>query len=324
MTPDLSIVVVNWNTRDLLRACLASLPAATGGLNYEVIVVDNGSSDDSVAMVRREFPGVILLEPGENLGFARANNLAFARVSGDAVVLLNPDTVCHPNSLRALRDRLRVRADAAAAGPLLLDADGAPTISYGNFPAARYHWLALLGPLRRWLPPLRGQQFTCVPAEDEEERPVDYVAGACLLIPRRILAEIGTLDERYFMYFEETDWCWRAQAAGRQVYYCPAARVHHFEGRSAARVSRFSRAQLQQSYRLFVAKNYGPQRVAAFRAAQFCEYSAKALARATVGLFAARHRPLARSYWQTARLQLARDIAVEPPRRPERPAAGPA
>ena len=317
MTTDLSIVIVNWNTHDLLRACLAALPAAVGGLSYEVVVVDNGSTDGSTAMVGRDFPEVLLLEPGENLGFARANNLAFARIGGEAVVLLNPDTVCQPGSLRTLRDCVRTEPDSAAAGPLLLDADGAPTITYGNFPAARYHWLALLGRFRSWLPPLRDQYFTFVPSVDEPTRPVDYVAGACLLIPRSILDELGPLDERYFMYFEETDWCWRARQSGRRVIFCRGSRVHHFEGRSAARVSGFSRAQFQKSYRLFIAKNYGDRRVRAFRLAQFCEYAAKALARSAAGVVGARHRQLARNHWHTARLQLTRSVDAEPPQRPD-------
>jgi len=265
MTTDLSIVIVNWNTRDLLRACLAALPAAVGDLSYEVIVVDNGSTDGSATMVGRDFPEILLLEPGANLGFARANNLAFARTVGEAVVLLNPDTICQPGSLRALRNCVASEPDSAATGPLLLAADGTPTITYGNFPAARYHWLTLLGPFRRWLAPVRDQCFTFVPSIDEPTRSVDYVAGACLLIPRPVLAEIGPLDERYFMYFEETDWCWRARQSGLRIIFCSESRVHHFEGRSAARVSDFSRAQFQKSYRLFIAKNYGERRVCAFR-----------------------------------------------------------
>ena len=219
--------------------------------------------------------------------------------------------------MRTLRDCVHTEPDSAAAGPLLLDADGAPTITYGNFPAARYHWLALLGRFRSWLPPLRDQYFTFVPSVDEPTRPVDYVAGACLLIPRSILDELGPLDERYFMYFEETDWCWRARQSGRRVIFCRGSRVHHFEGRSAARVSGFSRAQFQKSYRLFIAKNYGDRRVRAFRLAQFCEYAAKALARSAAGVVGARHRQLARNHWHTARLQLTRSVDAEPPQRPD-------
>jgi len=317
MTTDLSIVIVNWNTRDLLRACLAALRAAVGGLSYEVIVVDNGSTDGSAAMVGRDFPEVLLLDAGANLGFARANNLALARAVGEAVVLLNPDTVCQPGSLRTLRDCVRTEPDNAAAGPLLLAADGTPTMSYGNFPAARYHWLNLLGPLRRWLPSLRDQCFTFVPSVDEPARPVDYVVGACMLIPRPMLDKLGPLDEQYFMYFEETDWCWRARQSGLRVFYCSGSRVYHFEGRSAARVSGFSRAQFQKSYRLFIAKNYDERRVCAFRLALFCEYAAKALARSIRGIVDAHHRQLARNYWHTARLQLTRSIDAKPPQRPD-------
>jgi hypothetical protein len=314
MRVDLSIIIVSWNTRELLRACLASLPGATAGLVTEMIVVDNASGDGSAAMVRADFPACRLLEGGGNLGFARGNNLAFPHCAGRAVLLLNPDTVCPPGSLAALFGFLMATPDAAAAGPTLVDAEGRPTVTWGDFPAARLHLFALFDPQRHWLPGrLRRTGLGVVPALDDRGGPVDYVTGACLMLRREALAQVGPLDERFFMYFEETDWCRRARAAGWRVYYCAAARVIHLEGRAAERTGRFRLEQFQHSYRLFVAKHAGPRAVFRFRAAQFVEYSAKALWRCVAPGERARNRALARLWWATARLQWRARLAPRPP-----------
>jgi len=314
MRVDLSIVIVSWNTRDLLRDCLASLPGATAGLAAETFVVDNASGDGSAAMVGAEFPACRLLEGGGNLGFARGNNLALPLCAGRAVLLLNPDTVCPPGSLAALFACLMATPDAAAAGPTLVDAAGRPVVSWGDFPAARLHLLSLLDPQRRWLPGrLRRAGLGVVPAPDSRGGPVDYVTGACLMLRREALAAVGPLDERYFMYFEETDWCRRARSAGWRVYHCPTVRVTHLEGRAAERTGRFRLEQFQHSYRLFMARHGGPGAVARIRAAQFVEYAAKALWRGVAPGDRARNRALARLWWATARLQWRARLDPRPP-----------
>jgi hypothetical protein len=313
---DLSIVIVNWNTRDLLRDCLASLPAATAGLAVEILVVDNASRDGSTAMVRAEHPGTRLIESGANLGFARANNLALrdADPGAAAILLLNPDTVCPPGSLAQLRAFLIATPDAAAAGPLLVGADGRPRVSGGDFPAVRHHLLSCLDPQRRWLPGrLRRAGLGRIPGAGEPGGPVDYVTGACLMLKREALATVGDLDERFFMYFEETDWCRRARAAGWRVYLRPGVRVVHLEGRAAEQASEFSLAQFQHSYRLFVAKHYGAGRLWQFRGALLAEYGLKSLLRRVAPGERARNKALARTWLRIARLQLRREIAIAPP-----------
>jgi GT2 family glycosyltransferase len=312
--PDLSVVIVNWNTRDLLRQCLGSLPAAAPGLATEVIVVDNGSRDGSAAMVREDFPSCRLLEPGRNLGFSAGNNLALKEAQGRHVLLLNPDTICRPGSLATLSACLEARADAAAVGPLLETADGEPTITWGRFPAVRYHLVAAIDP-RGDLIPLRDNEwrFVHVPDRDEPSRPVDYVAGACLMLKASALARLGGLDERFFMYFEETDWCYRAWRQGWKVYYCAEARVAHLEGRAAEQASDFSRRQFYKSYRRFVTKNYGAGRVWQFRAAVWLEYSLKSLLRRIAPGDRERNRALARAWGRVAALQLLREIDATPP-----------
>ena len=313
---DLSIVIVNWNTRDLLRGCLTSLPAAVGDVTYEVVVVDNASADDTSAMVRAEFPEWILLDAGDNLGFARANNLAFPTTKGRYILLLNPDTVCPPGSLSRLVTFADAHPGCGGFGPLLTDATGQPIITYGHFPAARFHWLWPLGLLScgpRWA---RAFHFVYIPRHGEHSRPVPYVAGACFLIPRPALERVGFLDDRFFLYFEETDWCRRAWSADLPIYLCMDSSVVHLEGKAAELVSRFSLRQFQHSFRLYLAKHRGPRAVTTFRGALWWEYAAKAVLRSLVPWDRRRNAVLARRYAYIARLQCARDIVAEPPTRP--------
>lgn len=308
---DLSVIIVNWNTAHLLRNCLASLAPACGSLDYEVIVADNDSRDESVTMVRTEFPAVRLIALGSNLGFAAANNVALRMARGRFIVLLNPDTVCPPESLRRLLGFCAMRPDAAAAGPRLVSGDGAPTITWGRFPRPRFHLNEAFDPLR-WIPWM-SERLVHVPTRGEPSRVVDYVAGACMLFPRTALDKVGLLDDSFFLYFEETDWCWRARAAGLAVWYCAEAEVVHLEGQSAELVSAFSRRQLQKSYRQFVAKNYGRNRIWQFRVAQFIEYAVKGTWRFLAPGDRARNRRLASVNWERAKLQLRRTIDVAPP-----------
>jgi GT2 family glycosyltransferase len=311
-TIDLSIVIVAWNTRDLLRDCLASLPAATAGLACEVVVVDNASSDGTAAMVRDEFPEVEFVASGGNLGFARANNLILPRARGRSVLLLNPDTVCPPLSLTRLLAAADARPGCGGFGPLLTDGDGAPTITCGNFPSPRFHWLRPLADLplgRRWQ---RWVRFTDIPRRGEPDREVDYVAGACLLVPRTALDTVGLLDERFFLYFEETDWCRRAWRAGLPIVLVGEVTVVHLEGRAAELVSRFSLAQFQHSYRLYLAKHAGPGAVRHARLAQVWEKGLQTL-RHGVCFWSPRSRRLARRFAFETALQFRRDIAPTPP-----------
>jgi len=311
---DLTIVIVNWNTRAQLRACLSSLPTATTGLAVTTVVVDNDSHDGSAEMVRQEFPTCELVATGSNLGFSRANNLALAQVDSDLILLLNPDTVCPPHSLTALCDFLRSTPGAGAAGPTLLDAAGVPTASYGDFPAVRHHLAALLDPLGVWLPRRwREAGFGRIPRRGTSAGLVDYVKGACLLMTRAALREVGPLDERFFMYFEESDWCRRAQAAGFTVHHTGTSEIVHLEGGAAEQVNPFSLAQFQASYRHFVAKHYGPRWVWQFRAAQFAEYLGKGCLRWLAPGNRPSNRARARRHFALARLQLKPRLQPRPP-----------
>jgi N-acetylglucosaminyl-diphospho-decaprenol L-rhamnosyltransferase len=315
---DLSIIIVSWNTRDLLRDCLASVPAGCGALVTETFVVDNASADGSPDMVRETFPDVHLVESGGNLGFARGNNLALPRCRGRHILLLNPDTICEPESLARLGTFLDATPDAGAVGPVLIDATGTPTLSWGTVPRLRYHLLSLIDPGRRWLPAgLRDTTTARLPVDASSPYRVDYVVGACLMTTRAALDTVGPLDERFFMYFEETDWCVRAAAAGYTIYLEPGARVAHLEGRAAARAHDFTLAQFQKSYRLFVAKHRGDHWVPLFRAAQFLEYGLKGGLRRLAACLRPtnrdHHQTLADNFLRTAALQLHDEIDAIPP-----------
>ncbi|MFH1845343.1 MAG: glycosyltransferase family 2 protein [bacterium] len=314
MDRDLTIIIVNWNTRDRLRDCLASLPEACHGLQIQTLVIDNASHDGSPEMVQAEFPHCRLLESGGNLGFTRGNNLALGKATSRQILLLNPDTVCPSGSLTALSRFLDDHEDAAAVGPLLVDATGAETASYGFFPQEWHHLAATLDPQRRWLPGRwRQEGLGCVPAPDMPSGPVDYVKGACLLMRRSALERIGVLDEQFFMYFEESDWCRRAWLAGYRILLCNEVAVAHLEGRATRQVSFFSLIQFQLSYRLFITKHYGRWRLPGFRLVQFVEYGLKGLLRSLSPRNRQVNRSLARSHFATARLQLRNRLFVQPP-----------
>lgn len=310
---DLSIIIVSWNTRELLRNCLASLPAACGDFTHEVLVVDNASSDGSAAMVAEEFPACRLLPGGGNLGFSRGNNLALPQTTGQAVLLLNPDTVCPPDSLAKLFCFAGQIDRAGAVGPRLIDGQGRPTLTYGFFPAAWHHWLGALDPWRVLPVPAWQRRGMWIPQASESSHPVDYVSGACLLMPRTALEQVGGLDEQFFMYFEETDWCLRARKAGLEVWYCAETEIVHLEGQAAGKADQFTLRQFQLSYRLFLAKHLGRRRIWNFRLAQLAEYSLKALWRSLAPGDRRRNRDLARRFRQTAGLQCEQNIAANPP-----------
>lgn len=246
----ISIVIVNWNVKPLLRDCLQSVFASEIDTAPEVIVVDNASADGSAEMVRAEFPQVTLIASAENLGFSGGNNLGMAHARGEFAFLLNPDTTLPPDALRRLRDYLRENPSVGVVGPQLLWADGAVQSSRRRFPTpASMVWESTL--LERWFPRnpfARRYRFEDTPPD--RAMPVDWLVGAALFFRREIWTQVGGLDETFFMYFEETDWCRRVANAGWAIHYLPAAKVVHFEGQSSgqvlsARAIRFQRSKIR-------------------------------------------------------------------------------
>lgn len=292
---------------------MASLPAACGDLSWEVLVVDNDSQDDSVTMISSEFPEVNLIAAGSNCGFSRGNNLAFPQTSGALILLLNPDTVCPAGSLYRLLAFARTKDSLAAVGPLLTTAEGRPTITYGYFPRPSFHWLGFFDPARKLPVSAWQKRVVEIPTRQDKNQKVDYVLGACFLMPRAALEQVGYLDEAFFMYFEETDWCQRAHDLGLDIWYCAESEVVHLEGQAAGSVSHFSLLQFQKSYRIYLGKHGSAAQLASIRWGQFAEYSLKAFLRYLAPGDRSKNKALAQTYWTRAKLQCRPQIEVEPP-----------
>lgn len=224
---DLSILIVNFNTRDLLRNCLDSVRKTVRDLSYEIIVVDNASRDASAEMVHREFPGVFLIANSENRGFGAANNQGLAVMRGEYALLLNSDAVLAEQAVSELVSFMRKTPGAGMACGQLLNADGSKQNSIAPFPS---FWTLLLNlPLLEILFPKRyPSKRYAHPAPLE----VDSGIGACLLVRKEALRSVGLFDERYFFFFEETDWALRMKAAGWKVFHVPSARIYHLQGQS--------------------------------------------------------------------------------------------
>lgn len=239
---DLSTVIVSYNTRQLLRACLNSLPDAAGGLEHEVFVVDNTSSDGSPEMVEEEFPWVHLVRSECNLGFAGGNNEGLRRASGRCLLLLNPDTVTAPKALAELVAFMDSHPQAGYCGPKLVNPDGSHQPSARRFPTPISPAFSMLGlAVRR--PKSRHAIDLHLQLGSEKAFAADWLSGACLMVRREVIEQVGLLDDGFFLYFEETDWCRRMAAAGWQGWYVPSAQVMHFGGQSvsqAAAVGLFS------------------------------------------------------------------------------------
>jgi GT2 family glycosyltransferase len=248
--PDLSIVVVNWNTRDLLANCLASIPGGAATLSYQVVVVDNGSSDGSAELVANQFPGTILLRNAENVGFARANNQGIAATQSQYVLLLNSDTVVQPGALLALVCFLDEHPRAGVVAPRLLTPDGsAQSYAFGGDPTLGYL-------LARGLNRLLFRRSLHNWATDRTQT-ADWVSGACMMVRRAAIEQVGPLDQNMFMYFEDSEWCLRIRQAGWQVYYHPQVAVVHLGGRSLAKNPAARRAYYR-SLEYVYAKHYSP------------------------------------------------------------------
>jgi GT2 family glycosyltransferase len=253
VTPSaLDIIIVSFNTRADLERCLASLATRRPRDLRQIIVVDNASSDGTVEAVRAGWPAVELVALDRNAGFAAANNVGFRKSTAPLVLLLNGDTIVPPGAIDRLVDRLLATA-AAAAGPRLVDADGWPEVSYGP----------MLSPLaelaqRRRMRRAAGRSASARRYVDTlvaSEREVDWVSGACLLTRRDAAFEAGLLDERYFMYEEDVDFCAALRARGGRIVFTPAAEITHLRGRSI-RASGAGTTHYDRSHLAFYEKHH--------------------------------------------------------------------
>lgn len=240
MATDVSAVIVSYNTCALLRDCLASVYASTVRPR-EVFVVDNASHDGSQAMVTAEFPAVTLLALDRNLGFAAANNVALRRAASPRILLLNPDATLAADALARLMATLDARPGAAVAGPRILNPDG-------SLQSCGYGFPTLLSEIRqskrvnRLVSLVAGPGRVPDAAAPDTVREVDWCDGACMLLRRDALDGVGLLDEQYFLYTEELDWCLNARRAGWSIVVDPHAVVWHHRGQSSTSTGTSSRA----------------------------------------------------------------------------------
>jgi GT2 family glycosyltransferase len=251
---DLSISIVNWNTRDLLDQCLASIYETTHGIEFEVIVVDNASEDGSADMVASKYPSARLIANRNNIGFPAANNQAYRESKGRFFLLLNPDTICLPNTLQRLVSFLDSNPSVGAVGPLVLNADKTLQQSWARFPTL---WTEVRGVLVRKI----GDKGVCPMTADEVRRigpfRTDWVGGCCFMIRRSAVEQIGLMDESLFMYCEETDWCKRLAQRGWEVWLEPSSEIIHLGGQSSQQVSARASAQLRKSKVAYFRKYHG-------------------------------------------------------------------
>lgn len=232
----LSIVIVSWNTRDLLRRCLETLKPELADIDSEVFLVDNHSADNSAQMVASEHPWVKLITNDENLGFAAANNQAFKLAQGQNILLLNPDTEVLPGSIHKLLNFLDAHPTCAVVAPQLINSDGTIQRSCRQFPTFKGMLYELIGLSRIFPERQEFRQYKMLDWNHDDERQVDQPEGACLMIRRQIIDQVGSLDEGFFMLFEEVDWCYRIKQAGWQIWFTPQSQIIHHYGQSIKQV----------------------------------------------------------------------------------------
>ncbi len=265
MTPptelDLSVCIVAWNVADDLRQCLQSLRAQEGTATVEVLVVDNASTDDTVGMLAGQFPSVRALANRQNRGFASATNQALALARGRHLLLLNPDTICPPGTLRTLVAFADAHPQAGIIGPKLLNPDGTLQPSCRRFPtisAALFRNTIL----SRLVPGAKAAaDYIMAEWDHSSVREVDWVSGACMMVRREAYEQMGPLDERFFWGSEDVDYCLRAHRAGWQVLYTPEPAITHAVGRCSSQAVARSIVRVHRSMVRLYAKHFARSRL---------------------------------------------------------------
>jgi GT2 family glycosyltransferase len=255
----ISVIIVSYNTRDLLLDCLSSVYASEGDLDLEVFVVDNASSDGSVDVVGEYFPECTVIAGTENVGFSKANNKALRIATGDYILLLNPDTIMDANVLAAMTAYMEQNPDVGMCSCKLVLGDGSLDLACRrSFPSFWDGFCRAVG-LSALFPriPLF-TRYNLTHLNENETYPVDAVNGAFMFTRREAVEEVGFLDEDYFMYAEDLDWCFRFGKAGWKVMYHPVATTVHFKGQSSKARSSAMIREMFKSTKLFYRKHYYP------------------------------------------------------------------
>lgn len=258
--PDVTIIIVSWNVRRCLEKCLRSIPAALGGLRGDVLVIDNASSDgsaDAATALANEIPHLLVMRNAANVGFAKASNIGLKQGSGEYLLLLNPDTELHPNAI-AQMVHCATANHTAAVGARHVNPDGTLQPSIRRLPTMPALALLLLK-LHHLMPNVLAlSNYFARDFNYQKTQPAEQPAGSCLLLSRPAVEQIGALDERYYNWFEEVDWCKRAKDAGLPVWYCAEAVVTHAGGQSFGQLTSVDRQrQFNQSLFSYIKKHHG-------------------------------------------------------------------
>lgn len=266
MLMTLSIVIVNWNSKDLLRQCLLSLETTAAELAPQVVVVDGGSFDGCGEMVAAEFPSVLFVQSEDNIGFGRANNAGFKQATGEALLLLNPDTEVLPAAIQTLLAELRRLPSAGIVGPRLLNSDRSLQTSVQALPRPFRQAFdseilrRLLWPLRLWAPP--------TDFEPRKTIEIEAYSGACMMMWADTFRKVGGFSPQYFMYAEDADLCLKVRRAGFRIYHTPSARVvHHGGASSSSHGSSFSAVMMREALHMYMLSNHGRLHAATYRLA---------------------------------------------------------
>jgi len=254
---DLSIIIVNYNTKDLIKACLKSIYQNTKAISFEIIVVDNHSKDSSVEMIEQKFPDVKLLKNKSNEGYSKANNQGMNISQGDYILLLNSDTEVKENALNNAVKFMNENKDIGICGLKLLNEDGSIQLSCRTFPTfstALFHRYSLV---TRLFPDNRfSREYLLSDWDHNSVKDVDWVSGACMLIRREVIESVGLLEEKFFMYSEDVDLCYRAKVNGWRVVYYSFSEVIHYIGKSSEKKPFLSIFERHKSMYIYYKKHY--------------------------------------------------------------------
>ncbi len=269
---DVSICIVNWNTKELLANCIKSLQDKTLGVSYEVIIVDNNSNDGSAAMVRQRFPHCKLVESKENLGFSRGNNCGLQNAKGKYIFFLNPDTVLATNAVHGMFQYMESNQDVGAVGCKLLNQDRSIQFTCARTYPTLFNQFCELMMLNRILP--KSKMFSTVELnfwDHRSSRDIDCLSGACIFARRDIINTIKGFDEKIFMYAEDVDLCYRIRKEGWKLHYLSTEEIYHLEEQSAKQKTQkyFSFLVMRESNQYYFYKHYGRLQAVFYRLLMF-------------------------------------------------------
>jgi len=258
---DITIGVISFNTKELLADCLSSVAAQGRDLLTKTVVVDNASTDGSVALVEEKYPQAQLIANNENLGFAKAANQVLKNSKSQFVLLLNSDTILYDKSIESMVDFMQGCPQAGAVGPLLLNPDGTNQASGRRFPsfldASMHAFLGVIAPENRF-----SRRYKLLDWDRKNKKEVDWISGAAFALRRQAVKEIGFFDERFFMYVEDMDICYRLWENGWKIFLLPEAKVTHYIGESSKQLNAQMIREFQKSiYRFYLKQNaHSPKR----------------------------------------------------------------